>query len=69
MHDPIFLAGRYNKYSRTLSQTAWLIDGERKMISSIEEIIGDVLKKELGAKGYLFMFYFNRRKSEILKET
>jgi tRNA U54 and U55 pseudouridine synthase Pus10 len=45
------LAGRYNKYSRTLSQTAWLIEGERKMISSIEEIMGDILKRELGATG------------------
>ena len=43
--------GRYNKYSRTLSQTAWIIDGERKMISSIEETMGDILKRELGAKG------------------
>lgn len=48
-HDPIFLAGRYLKNSRTLSQTAWIVDGQRKMVSSIEEIMGDVLKKELGA--------------------
>ena len=46
--------GRYNKYSRTLSQTAWLIEGQRKMISSIEEIMGDILKKELGATECVF---------------
>lgn len=53
-HDPIFLAGRYLKYSRTLSQTAWLVEGERKMVSSIEEIIGNILKKELSASEAVF---------------
>lgn len=50
-HDPIYLAGRYLKFSRTLSQTAWIIEGERKMPTSIEEIMGNILKKELGATG------------------
>jgi tRNA U54 and U55 pseudouridine synthase Pus10 len=50
--------GRYNKYSRTLSQTAWMIEGERKMISSIEETMGDILKRELGAKGCGFDIFF-----------
>ena len=30
---------RYNKFSRELSQTPWLIDGERKSESSVEEHI------------------------------
>jgi len=30
---------RYNKYSRELSQTPWLINGERKSESSVEEHI------------------------------
>lgn len=54
VHDPIFLAGRYLKFSRTLSQTAWIIEGERKLSSSIEEIMGDCLKKELGATEFVF---------------
>jgi tRNA pseudouridine synthase 10 len=37
------LAGRYNKYSRNLPQTPWIIDGERKMESSVEELISDHL--------------------------
>jgi len=38
-HAPIFIAGRYCKYSRTLSQTPWVIDGKRKTESSVEELI------------------------------
>lgn len=37
------LAGRYNKYSRNLPQTPWIIDGERKLESSVEELISDHL--------------------------
>jgi hypothetical protein len=53
-HDPIYLAGRYQKYSRTLSQTAWLIEdeGKKRVKTSIEEIMGNILKRELSAKGY-----------------
>ncbi|ESP01315.1 hypothetical protein LOTGIDRAFT_111864, partial [Lottia gigantea] len=42
-YDAIYIAGRYNKYSRTLSQTPWLIDGKRKTISSVEEEICNCL--------------------------
>ncbi|CAF3616019.1 unnamed protein product [Rotaria sp. Silwood1] len=38
-HDSIYVAGRYNKYSRTLSQTPWIIDGVRKADVSVEELI------------------------------
>lgn len=44
-HNSVYVAGRYNKYSRTLPQTPWVIDGERKMESSVEELIGEPLKK------------------------
>lgn len=37
-----------------MSQTKWMIDGERKLGVSLEEIMGDVLKKELSATGYVF---------------
>jgi tRNA pseudouridine synthase 10 len=53
-HEPIYLAGRYLKLSRTLPQTAWIIQGERKLATSIEELVGDVIKRELGASGYVF---------------
>ncbi|XP_048457261.1 putative tRNA pseudouridine synthase Pus10 isoform X2 [Rhincodon typus] len=44
-HNSIYVAGRYNKFSRSLPQTPWVIDGERKMESSVEELIGEPLKK------------------------
>ena len=33
------VGGRYAKLSRCLSQTPWLIDGERKHETSVEELI------------------------------
>lgn len=42
-HLNISLAGRYNKYARDLPQTPWIIDGERKLESSVEELISDHL--------------------------
>ena len=44
-HDSIFIAGRYNKYSRELPQTPWLVDGERKAESSVEELILSEIRK------------------------
>lgn len=49
--------GRYLKYSRTLSQSTWLIEGERGIkINSIEEILNNVLQKEIGATGKASLF-------------
>uniref|UniRef100_A0A3P9L2Z0 tRNA pseudouridine(55) synthase n=1 Tax=Oryzias latipes TaxID=8090 RepID=A0A3P9L2Z0_ORYLA len=38
LHVSVFIA-RYNKFCRSLPQTPWLIDGERRMESSVEELI------------------------------
>lgn len=38
-HKSVFVAGRYNKYSRKLPQTPWLVDGVRKADSSVQELI------------------------------
>jgi tRNA U54 and U55 pseudouridine synthase Pus10 len=47
-----YFAGRYNKYSRELSQTPWILpDGERKMALSVEEIISNKLKEIMKAAG------------------
>ncbi|GFN95827.1 tRNA pseudouridine synthase pus10 [Plakobranchus ocellatus] len=40
-HEPVFVAGRYQKYSRVLSQTPWIVDGKRVMEGSVEELICD----------------------------
>uniref|UniRef100_A0A7C9A9I8 tRNA pseudouridine(55) synthase n=1 Tax=Opuntia streptacantha TaxID=393608 RepID=A0A7C9A9I8_OPUST len=37
---PIFILGRYLKYSRNISQTCWIIDDERMGELSVEEITG-----------------------------
>uniref|UniRef100_A0A8C6VCL1 tRNA pseudouridine synthase Pus10 n=1 Tax=Naja naja TaxID=35670 RepID=A0A8C6VCL1_NAJNA len=50
----IFVAGRYNKYSRTLPQTPWIIDGERKMESSVEELILEHLMAAFKADNFNF---------------
>ncbi|XP_028580995.2 tRNA pseudouridine synthase Pus10 isoform X2 [Podarcis muralis] len=50
----IFVAGRYNKYSRTLPQTPWIIDGERKMESSVEELISEHLMAAFKADSFNF---------------
>ncbi|VVC24334.1 Pseudouridine synthase, catalytic domain [Cinara cedri] len=44
-HESVYLAGRYNKWSRTLSQTPWIVDKERRLESSVEEIIYEPIKK------------------------
>lgn len=49
-----FLVGRYNKFSRTLSQTPWVIDGERRMDSSVQEIISENLQVASRAEGNLY---------------
>lgn len=42
--------GRYNKYSRTLSQTPWIIDGVRKADASVEEYIALPISKLVNSK-------------------
>ena len=50
-HTTSFSSGRYNKYSRTLSQTPWVIDGIRKAETSVEELIALPISKLIVAKG------------------
>ncbi|CAF2690117.1 unnamed protein product [Rotaria sp. Silwood2] len=54
-HDSIYVAGRYNKYSRTLSQTPWIIDGVRKADTSVEELIALPISKLIVAKNHVFI--------------
>ncbi|KAK9502353.1 hypothetical protein O3M35_011143 [Rhynocoris fuscipes] len=44
-HNSIHIAGRYNKWSRELPQTPWIIEGKRRMESSVQEIITEPLLK------------------------
>jgi len=47
----IFHVGRYNKYSRELSQSPWFIDGERKGLdTSVSELLSQLLLEYTQAK-------------------
>ncbi|KAK7068269.1 putative tRNA pseudouridine synthase Pus10 [Halocaridina rubra] len=52
--DALFMAGRYNKYSRELPQTPWIVEGERKMGSSVQELFCEILNKTIRAEDYRF---------------
>ncbi|XP_076291808.1 pseudouridine synthase 10 [Lasioglossum baleicum] len=49
-HASIFVGGRYSKLSREISQTPWLIKGEKKMSTSVQDLlcnpIADVVKAQ-----------------------
>ena len=50
-HNSIFMAGRYNKFSRELPQTPWIVDGNRIMETSVEELITEPLKQIIKIDG------------------
>ncbi|XP_017289230.1 putative tRNA pseudouridine synthase Pus10 [Kryptolebias marmoratus] len=54
LHVSVFIAGRYNKFCRSLPQTPWLIDGERRMESSVEELIAAPILSAFRADGFNF---------------
>ncbi|GLH03085.1 Putative tRNA pseudouridine synthase Pus10 [Gryllus bimaculatus] len=55
LHNSIYFAGCYNKFSRSLSQTPWVIEGERRMESSVQEIICGSIEKACLADGSKFV--------------
>ncbi|KAF2880018.1 hypothetical protein ILUMI_26139 [Ignelater luminosus] len=44
-HNSVYLAGRYCKFSRELSQSSWIIDGKKAKETSVEEIIFEQINK------------------------
>lgn len=54
LHVSVFVAGRYNKFCRSLPQTPWVIDGERRMESSVEELIAEPILSAFRADGFNF---------------
>ncbi|KAL1396871.1 hypothetical protein pipiens_010197 [Culex pipiens pipiens] len=52
----VFLAGRYNKISRELSQTPWILDGKRKMENSVQEIMAKVVAPYFGVADQSLIF-------------
>lgn len=51
----VFVAGRYRKFNREVSQTPWLLHGELKCLSSVEELIAGPLMPVLGATEVKFL--------------
>ncbi|XP_071922767.1 uncharacterized protein [Coffea arabica] len=51
---PIYIGGRYLKYSRNVSQTCWMIEDERMGEASVEEIIGGSILPLCQGDGYKF---------------
>ncbi|XP_042495230.1 tRNA pseudouridine synthase Pus10 isoform X1 [Macadamia integrifolia] len=51
---PIYIGGRYLKYSRNVSQSRWIIDDERMGQASVEEIIGGNIVPLLRGDDYKF---------------
>ena len=54
IHDSCYIAGRYNKYSRKLSQTPWVIDGVKKSETSVQELISAVIVDAFRASSVKF---------------
>ncbi|XP_053981650.1 tRNA pseudouridine synthase Pus10 [Hylaeus anthracinus] len=54
-HSSIFIGGRYNKLSRELSQTPWFINGEKKMQTSVQDILGNPIAEAVGAQSIKFL--------------
>ncbi|XP_074595631.1 pseudouridine synthase 10 isoform X1 [Brevipalpus obovatus] len=54
-HDEIvYIVGRYNKYSRNVCQTPWIIDGEKRMETSVQEIIIEKIGEFIQYEKYKF---------------
>ncbi|CAN7995204.1 unnamed protein product, partial [Ixodes hexagonus] len=46
-HMPVYLAGRYCKYSRLLSQTPWILKDKRIMETSVQELITEAVIRHI----------------------
>lgn len=54
-HARIFCGGRYNKWSRNVSQARWHTQRNKEVIASVEEMITDVVKRAFGATKIKFV--------------
>lgn len=53
-HEPVYIAGRYLKFSRTLSQTPWILNGDTKFMSSVQEKLISGVQKYITCKDIKF---------------
>ncbi|XP_033342743.2 pseudouridine synthase 10 [Megalopta genalis] len=55
IHSSIFVGGRYTKLSREISQTPWLINGEKKMGTSVQDILCKPIADAVTAESIKFL--------------
>ena len=55
VRHPLYVAGRYIKRNRGLSQTSWYVGSERVGESSVEELIVKVLRSRITGEEFKFM--------------
>ncbi|KYM97355.1 PREDICTED: putative tRNA pseudouridine synthase Pus10 [Cyphomyrmex costatus] len=54
-HNSIFIGGRYNKFSRKLSQTPWFINGEKKVETSVQDLLCNPIAEMVKAESIKFL--------------
>ncbi|XP_015586235.1 putative tRNA pseudouridine synthase Pus10 isoform X1 [Cephus cinctus] len=54
-HISIYIGGRYNKFSRDLSQTPWFINGEKKVGTSVQELLCEKIVEFVRADSIKFL--------------
>ncbi|XP_018303046.1 putative tRNA pseudouridine synthase Pus10 isoform X2 [Mycetomoellerius zeteki] len=54
-HSSIFIGGRYNKLSRKLSQTPWFINGEKKVETSVQDLLCNPIAEMVKAESIKFL--------------
>lgn len=57
----VFVAGRYNKFSRKLSQSPWILSGKRMSEGSVQEIIVDAIASYFKVPGDSITFMSSGR--------
>ncbi|XP_057324954.1 tRNA pseudouridine synthase Pus10 [Microplitis mediator] len=53
--ESLFIGGRYIKLSRKLSQTPWFVNGEKKMETSVQDLLCDLIVKYTKAESCKFL--------------
>ncbi|CAI2183396.1 1488_t:CDS:2, partial [Funneliformis geosporum] len=54
-HAAIYVGGNYIKLSRNISQSPWIINGERLAETSVSECIGEILREKFKCDDYNFV--------------
>ncbi|CAG8618877.1 3281_t:CDS:10 [Cetraspora pellucida] len=54
-HATVYVGGRYNKFSRDISQTPWIINGVKLAPTSVSECIGEKIRELLRCDDYNFV--------------